>query len=70
VIKKLTLLLIFYSQEEKQIVKLNPEIYRFLASNSTFDFLPKGSKDTYSLKFRIIKIKISENNYETLVTDL
>ena len=51
-------------------VKLNPEIYRYLAPFSTFDFLPKGSKDTYSLKFRIIRIKISESNYETLVTNL
>ena len=51
-------------------IKSSPEIYRFLASNSTFDFLPKGSKDTYPLKFRIIRIRISEGQYETLVTNL
>lgn len=61
---------ILLTRRQTNEVKLNPEIYRFLASNSNFDFLPKGSKDTYSLKFRIIRIKISEGNYETLVTNL
>ena len=51
-------------------VKANPKLYRYLSASSTFDFLPKGSKDTYSLKFRIIRLKISENNYETIVTNL
>lgn len=51
-------------------VKSNPNIYRLLGTNSTFDFLPKGSKDTYPLKFRIIRIKISEDHYETIITNL
>ena len=53
-----------------KITLIYPDIYRFLASNSTFDFLPKGSKDTYPMKFRIIRIKISEGLYETLITNL
>ena len=51
-------------------VKANPKIYRYLPASSNFDFLPKESKDTYPLKFRIIRLKISENNYETIVTNL
>lgn len=51
-------------------VKANPKLYRYLSASSTFDFLPKESKDTYPLKFRIIRLKISENNYETIVTNL
>ena len=61
---------ILLTRRQTNEVKSNPEIYRYLAPFSTFDFLPKGSKDAYSLKFRIIRIKISENNYETLVTNL
>ena len=61
---------ILLTRRQTNEVKSNPEIYRYLAPFSTFDFLPKGSKDTYSLKFRIIRIRISENNYETLVTNL
>ena len=61
---------ILLTRRQTNEVKSNPEIYRYLAPSSTFDFLPKGSKDTYSLKFRIIRIKISDNNYETIVTNL
>ena len=50
--------------------KSNPEKYRLISSGSAFDFLPKGSKDAYPLRFRIIRIKISEGLYETLVTNL
>ena len=51
-------------------VKANPKLYRYLPASATFDFLPKEAKDTYPLKFRIIRLKISENNYETIVTNL
>ena len=61
---------IMLTRRQTNEVKLNPEIYRYLASFSNFDFLPKDSKDIYPMKFRIIRIKISEKNYETLVTNL
>ena len=32
--------------------KSNPEKYRLINSGSAFDFLPKGSKDAYPLRFR------------------
>ena len=51
-------------------MKSNPGKYRFINSELIFDFLPKGSKDTYPMKFRIIRIRISESLYETIVTNL
>ena len=61
---------ILLTRRQTNEIKASPEIYRFLASNSTFDFLPEGSKDTYPIKFRMIRIKISEGHYETLITNL
>lgn len=61
---------ILLTRRQTNEVKSNPDLYRFLNSSVVFDFLPKGSKDTYPLKFRIVKIKISEGNYETLITNL
>ena len=61
---------ILLTRRQTNEVKDNPDIYRFLASNSTFDFLPKRSKDTYPMKFRIVRIRISEGLYETLITNL
>ena len=61
---------ILLTRRQTKEIKANPDKYRFLAKKSNFDFLPQGSKDTYSLKFRIVGIKISDDNYETLVTNL
>ena len=61
---------ILLTRRQTNKVKSNPDRYRCLPSSSIFDFLPKGSKGTYPLKFRIIRIKISEGLYETLVTNL
>jgi hypothetical protein len=61
---------ILLTRKQNKEVKANPELYRYLPHSSTFDFLLIESKDTYPLKFRIIKIKISEDNYETIVTNL
>lgn len=61
---------ILLTRRQTNEVKSNPDKYRLLNSNSVFDFLPKGSKDNYPMKFRIIRIKISENHYETILTNL
>lgn len=49
--------------------------FRFLPSTSTFDFLPKGKPSNeggtfYLLPFRIVRFKITEESYETVVTNL
>ena len=61
---------ILLTRRQTNEVKSNPDKFRFLNSQVVFDFLPKCSKDTYPLRFRIIRIKISEDNYETIVTNL
>ena len=61
---------IIITRRQTNEVKANPELYRHIPAFSNFDFLPKGSKDTYPLKFRLIRLRISEDNYETIVTNL
>lgn len=61
---------ILLTKKQTKEFKSDPEKYRFLTKNSTFDFLPQGSEETYPLKFRIIRIKIADDKYETLVTNL
>ncbi|MDD6278766.1 MAG: transposase [Oscillospiraceae bacterium] len=51
---------VLLTRRQTNEVKSNPDKYRLINSGSAFDFIPKGSKDTYSLKIRIIRIKISE----------
>ncbi len=61
---------ILLTRRQTKEVKSNPEKYRFINSELILDFLPKDSKDTYPMKFRIIRIRISEGLYETIVTNL
>ena len=51
-------------------IKRNPKLYRFLAKNSTFDFLPHKSKGFYPVTFRVVCVKISDDNYQYLITNL
>ena len=47
--------------------------FRFVPSTSTFDFLPKEIlKEAlfYNLSFRIVRFKITDDSYETVVTNL
>ncbi len=61
---------IVLTRKQTKETKSDPDKYRILAKNSTFDFLLQDSENTYPLKFRIIRIKISDDKYETLVTNL
>lgn len=51
-------------------VRKNPHIYRHISTSATFDFIEKGSKDTYSITFRVVRIKLEDGSYETIITNL
>ena len=62
------------SKETKELFK-DKRHYKFLPINTKFDFLPIKNKRAlpatfYNLKFRIVRFKISDNSYETIVTIL
>ena len=49
--------------------------FRFIPSNCSFDYLPKKNRKHdpavfYDLPFRIVRFKITDNSYETVVTNL
>ena len=47
-----------------------PENYCHITSQRTFDFLPVGSTEFHTLRFRIVRVEISGGNTETLITNL
>ncbi|HZJ78739.1 MAG TPA: IS4 family transposase [Clostridia bacterium] len=51
-------------------IKENPNIYRFLPSNSTFDYLERKSKEIYSISFRVVRFEITPGKYECIATNL
>ena len=49
--------------------------FRYIANSSPFDYLPQYSRKAdplvfYTLRFRMVRFKITEDAYETVVTNL
>lgn len=58
------------TRRQTNATKANPNKYRSIMTNMIFDYLLKGSRDTYPMRFRIIRVRISDDSVETLVTNL
>ncbi len=61
--------LILTRRQTKEIMA-HREKYRTIMKNMRFDYLPENSKDTYEMKFRLIRIKVEDGTTETLITNL
>lgn len=62
------------TNEVKKLCK-DKDHYRFISSSSQFDFLPTKNRKSdptvfYELNFRIIRIRLKDGSYESLVTTL
>ena len=60
--------------ESKQLLK-DKQKYKLLSATTTFDYLPETSRkhdalSLYYLPFRIVRFKISDFSYETVITNL
>ena len=58
------------TRKQTNEVKSNPHIYRYLNSKSTFDFLDLRTNLFYPISFRVVRLKITDDTYETLITNL
>jgi len=58
------------TRKQTKEVKAHPEIYKFLPSNSTFDFLDLHENLFYPLSFRIVRFVLPDGAYETVITNL
>jgi hypothetical protein len=51
-------------------VKSRPDIYRHLSTATTFDFLDLHTNKFYPISFRVVRFKIADDSYETIITNL
>lgn len=51
-------------------IKANPQVYKILPKNSKFDYLALKSPVFYEFTFRVVRFAISDNTYETILTNL
>lgn len=63
------------NEVEKLLKDKENDCYRHVSSGQTFDFLPKENLRNapvvfYNIRFRIVRFQISEDTYETVLTNL
>jgi hypothetical protein len=51
-------------------IKAHPELYKILHNSVTFDFLKPKDRELFPITFRVVRFEISENSYETIITNL
>ena len=58
------------TRKQTKETKSNPELYKFVPINSTFDYLDLHTNMFYPITFRVVRFKISDGAYETIITNL
>lgn len=58
------------TKKQTKEVKAHPEIYRFVPSTSTFDFLDLQENLFYPISFRVVRLLLPNETYETVITNL
>lgn len=58
------------TRKQTKEVKAHPEIYKFVPSVSTFDYLDLHENLFYPISFRVVRFVLPNGDYETVVTNL
>lgn len=58
------------TKKQTKEVKAHPEIYKFVPSTSTFDFLDLQENLFYLISFRAVRFILPSGAYETVITNL
>jgi hypothetical protein len=62
------------TRKQTNEVKAHPETYRFIPSCVTFDYLQKHTRkhtdESYPMSFRVVRFKVTDTIYETVITNL
>jgi len=58
------------TKKQTKEVKAHPEMYKFVPSTSTFDFLDLQENLFYPISFRVVRFVLPGGTYETVMTNL
>lgn len=58
------------TRKQTKEIQSNPQIYKFLSTNARFDYFELNDRLFYDLSFRVVRFKLTEDTYETLITNL
>ncbi|MNI37297.1 Transposase DDE domain protein [compost metagenome] len=58
------------TKKQTKEIKAQPEIYKFVPSTSTFDFLDRQNQLFYPMSFRVVRFVLPSGIFETIITNL
>jgi len=58
------------TRKQTNKVKANPERYKFLPKHSPFDYLDLHANKFYPISFRVVRVQVAENCYQSFITNL
>lgn len=58
------------TRKQTNVVKENPALYKIVPKPSTFDYLDLHVNKFYPISFRVVRFPISDDAYETIITNL
>jgi len=58
------------TRKQTKEVMTRPDIYKFMPANQGFDFLDLRTDQLYPMSFRVVRFKITDNSFETVITNL
>jgi hypothetical protein len=58
------------TRKQTKEVKAQPDVYRRLSNDKPFDFLDLHVNKFYTFLFRVVRFKITDDTYETVITNL
>lgn len=61
---------VIITKKQTNAVKENLELYKIIPKKGTFDFVDLHTNPFYPMTFRVVRFKITEDTYETVITNL
>ena len=58
------------TRKQTNEIKAQPEIYKYICTTSTFDFLDLHTNKFYPISFRVVRVKLDNGSYESIITNL
>lgn len=61
---------IILTHKKTNFIKENSSIYKFLSKKAKFDYLIKADQEYYPMKFRVVRVKMKDDTFQTFITNL
>ncbi len=58
------------TRKQTKVIKAHPEIYKFIPKTSPFNYLDLHVNKFYPNTFRVVRVQVEKNSYQSFITNL